>query len=574
MVAKRLFGQVRQAPGGVILITDTPDVARDLEWFLQRYPMEMTDEVRAKLTAKAAARRQQDEDVLEILAGGGKDLPTEPARTPRDYQLAPAKIVHTTGRLLLTDDIGLGKTQSGLMVLAAPDAFPVLVVTLNGPLLKQWLRELDTVWPWLSGHILTKASPYDLKKARGNGGRDPDVIICNYTKLAGWADHLRGRVQTVIFDEMQELRRSDSMKYAAAENVASGAAYKIGLTNTPVWNYGGEMYNLISVLDPDALGSRDEFLREWCTSGYMDFTKAQVTDPKALGAHLQDLGIMLGRTRKEVGRELPDAIPIEIPVDADPKAIDAVAGSARELAHLLLDASSTRDQRWQAAGDLDWQLRQATGIAKAPYVAEFVRLLLDGEKKVVLYGWHHAVYGIWAQALEDLGVAMIHGKTSATQKEQAKEAFLTDPNCRVLIMSVRSGVGIDGLQEVAHVCVFGELDWSPQVHRQAIGRLRRDGQEEPVVAYFLHAEIGSDPTIMEVLDVKTMQADPMVRPDEDFEPQPKIDPTGRIRALAADVLRRAGESVPGAGPAPVVDLGAFPAAALADTPTAQPSLFD
>jgi hypothetical protein len=43
-------------------------------------------------------------------------------------------------------------------------------------------------------------------------------------------------------------------------------------------------------------------------------------------------------------------------------------------------------------GDFDWKMRQATGIAKAPYVAEFVKLLLESEQKVVLFGWHRDVY--------------------------------------------------------------------------------------------------------------------------------------------------------------------------------------
>src|SRR5579884_3848269 len=43
-------------------------------------------------------------------------------------------------------------------------------------------------------------------------------------------------------------------------------------------------------------------------------------------------------------------------------------------------------------------------------------------------------------------------------------------------MSLRSGAGLDGLQEDCTVGVFGELDWSPEQHRQCIGRLDRDGQ--------------------------------------------------------------------------------------------------
>lgn len=42
-----------------------------------------------------------------------------------------------------------------------------------------------------------------------------------------------------------------------------------------------------------------------------------------------------------------------------------------------------------------------------------------------------------------------------------------------VIMSLRSGAGVDGLQKHSRVAVFGERDWSPQVHEQCIGRIRR-----------------------------------------------------------------------------------------------------
>jgi hypothetical protein len=53
----------------------------------------------------------------------------------------------------------------------------------------------------------------------------------NYAKLLGWGDYLAGIVKTVIFDEMQELRRDESQagvqtaKYQAACMVADEASF-------------------------------------------------------------------------------------------------------------------------------------------------------------------------------------------------------------------------------------------------------------------------------------------------------------------------------------------------------------
>jgi len=73
------------------------------------------------------------------------------------------------------------------------------------------------------------------------------------------------------------------------------------------------------------------------------------------------------------------------------------------------------------------------------------------------------------------------------------------------------------------------------VHDQCIGRLHRDGQDQGVVAYFLIAEIGSDPVIAGVLNLKRMQSEPIRDPDaEPFEEAE--DTRGRVRKLAEQVV--------------------------------------
>src|SRR6185369_11409779 len=113
--------------------------------------------------------------------------------------------------------------------------------------------------------------------------------------------------------------------------------------------------------------------------------------------------------------------------------------------------------------------RHETGVAKAPYVAKFVRLLVEAGEPVVLFGWHRDVYDIWLEELSDLGVAMYTGTEGPAEKNRSKARFL-DGSARVLIMSLRSGAGLDGIQQAGATCVFGELDWSPAMHTQCIGR--------------------------------------------------------------------------------------------------------
>jgi hypothetical protein len=539
---KRLFPRIETSRRGELVIRDTPEVCRDLVWAMMRWPLEMSDADRTHLEASARHHEDSERAVLEILAG--RMSPTEGlmdfSAEVRDYQVIAAEIVRTTGRLLLADEVGVGKSYSGLHVLRDPDALPALIVTLTH-LPSQWAGYLAEALPLLRGHILKKGTPYDFSRVRELHGHDPDVLICNYSKLSGWAAHLSGKVRTVIFDECQELRRSGSQKYDAAGQIADGARFRMGLTATPVYNYGGEIHNVISILDADALGSHDEFVREWARTSFNGHVL--VNDPKALGSHLRDHGLMLRRTRDELGRQLPSVIPIQHTVGADDETFERLSGDALDLAQMIIERSGTKEQRWQASGDLDWKLRHATGLAKAPYVAEFVRLILESEQQVVLYGWHHDVYDLWAQRLGEFKPVSYTGRETSAGKERAKQAFVHGDS-RVLMMSLRSGAGLDGLQEVCHVNVFGELDWSPLVHDQCNGRLARDGMdtEHPVVAYYLVSDCGSDPVMAEVLNVKRQQADPIVDPDVAMLQQ-VTDTTDRVRRLAEDVLRKRGRKV-------------------------------
>lgn len=126
-------------------------------------------------------------------------------------------------------------------------------------------------------------------------------------------------------------------------------------------------------------------------------------------------------------------------------------------------------------------------------------------------GWHRAVYEIWLKELADLRPAMYTGSETAGKKNAEKDRFMSG-DTDVIIMSLRSGAGVDDLQHRCSVVVFGELDWSPGIHQQVIWRLDREGQEDPVTAFFLVSEEGSDPPIMDVLGIKASEARQIVDP--------------------------------------------------------------
>lgn len=541
---KRVFPRAPQQAADSITLSASPENSRELQWFLQRYPMDV-DRLDV-LEGQAQQHRDREVRLAALMAGHIAPQNVVLAEPAREYQSFAAEMLEVREGLLLADDLGLGKTVTAICSMVRPGNLPVLVVC-PAHLPRQWRKMIKRFAPALTTHILKKGTPYDLAPKRRKPQLEliesplPDVIITSYHKLRGWAESLAGQVKFVVYDECQALRSPGTAIYQAANHVAGRTPRRLGLSATPIHNYGHEFHHVISVLAPEALGEYGEFIREWCTAE--SGGKARLNDPKEFGAYLRREGLMLRRTRADVGRELPPLTKVVHEVESDAKALDAIKGNAVELAKIVLRHNEQfKGQKMQAAGEFDALMRQATGIAKAPYVVEFVKLLLESGEPVVLWGWHRAVYDIWMQGLADFKPAMYTGSESAKQKDEAIARFVSGET-QVLIMSLRSGAGVDGLQGHCHTGVFGEIDWSPTVHEQCGGRLHRDGQDDPCTVYFLLSDSGADPIMAEVLGLKRDQLEGVRNPDMALAE--RID-TGEnsLKRLARDLLARRGESVP------------------------------
>lgn len=553
MRLRRLFSRIGDRQIGLFKMRITDEVCRELLWFLDRFPLEVVEGMDV-LVQGADAFKRQSEQFAAVIDGKAEPRPFTLALPARHYQSVAAELGLLVKGLLIADEVGLGKTVMSIAMLTDPATRPALICTLTH-LPRQWTREIEKFAPSLRVHTVQVGTPYDITLGQKKRRRQmdlipeafPDVILINYHKLSGWAEWLLGKVKSVVFDEVQELRHSGSKKYAAAQYIAAGCTYRIGLSATPIHNYGSEFWNVLDVVKPGALGTRSEFLTEWCSGADPHDPgdpkadpKASIKDPKAFGAYLRENGLMLRRTRSEVGRELPPVSSSIIHIDCNEAEIEKIASDAIELAKLILSGGAAWSELGQATRDLDWKLRHATGVAKAPYVAGFVRLLVEQGEKVVLYGWHREVYSIWLELLDDLNPVMFTGSESETKKDESVHRFCHGDS-QVLIISLRAGAGLDGLQHHCRTVVNGELDWSPAVLEQNAGRVARDGQNDPVMVYYLVTDTGSDPVLMDVLGLKKEQLVGVLDPDAKILTTRKADGAKR---LAAEFLRQRGIEPP------------------------------
>lgn len=534
-------------------VADTLETSRQLEWFVSRYPMEyVSPAVEGRLAERARKHRDGEAFVAALLNQedeSAKPIDFRLAIPAREYQKEDGTLFLNTPGILIASDLGTGKTCSAICGLSDARARPALVVTLTH-LPNQWQSEILKFIPRLRTHVLVGTRPYDI--AQRCGGKFPDVVITSYSKLDGWKDALAplkaGLFKALVLDEVQELRTgAETKKGEAAHRISRKATYRAGLSATPILNLGGEIHSVIEAIRPGALGTKREFSQEWCVGDSEKPGKLRIKDPVAMGSYLRDAGLMIRRTRQEIGREIPKLTRVPHMIDCDMKELNKIESKAVALAQIIMSKTQqARGQQMQASAELNNLVRQATGVAKGPFVAEFVRMLAENDEKVIVFAWHREVYSILNELLSsdnngqtNLRPAMYTGSESPKQKQEAKEKFC-DGEARVLLLSLRSGAGLDGLQHHCRIGVFAELDWSNGTHEQCEGRIARDGQPDPTLFYYLLSAGGSDPIISDLLGIKKAQLEGIRDPKGAFEHG--LDAEGQnVRKLAQQYLLKHGK---------------------------------
>ena len=522
-LAKRLFPGCDGRGRGVARFTAHRRIVGELNWLMQRYPLEIKEADRARWESaldearEYAVRREQARTQPET---------AEPPKETFSGELLPFQkqglaFLLASRRCLLADEMGLGKTVQALAFLAASSAYPAVLV-VPPHLIRNWQRELERFLSpdgRLRVHVIRGLKPYPLPEA--------DVYIIHYLLLRGWKDVLPEQgFRTVIFDEIQELRHNGTGKYSAASLLSEACENAIGLSGTPIYNQGGEIWNVVNILDFHFLGDWESFSREWCYG----YNSAMVAKPELLGEHLRREGLMLRRLKSEVLTELAPKRRLVQEIDWDDAVYRELMKPVAEQLRLLR-ATDDPSRRALIEDAICQQQRQATGVAKAPFVCAFVKALVESGERVLLMAHHHAVMDIYKRELRALHPGFITGRETDKQKDAAVSAFMSGKSDLVCI-SLRSASGLN-LQQATCV-VFGELDWSPAVHSQAEDRAHRIGQTDSLLCYYLVSPRGSDRDMQDALGLKVSQfvslmGDAPVSPEESALRQ--VEARERIRRL-------------------------------------------
>ncbi|MFC7502790.1 DEAD/DEAH box helicase [Nocardioides sp. GCM10030258] len=462
-------------------------------------------------------------DADQLTSMTGRHAPAGRELMPHQAQLiASAAEGHRT--YLLADEPGLGKTAQALLAAEAAGAFPLLAVVPN-VVKTNWAREVDL---WVPNRRATVLHG-DGDDADGFA----DVFIVNYEILdrhTGWlATHgFRG----MIVDEAHYIKNKGSQRsqnvLELSEKIRARIARPLlmALTGTPLIN------------------DIEDFRAIWQFLGWIDDVVPQGELMEALeetGLTPADLGFypaarravidegIVRRRKIDVAADIPARRIADMPVELEGEAGRSIRKAEQELARRMVErydaALSTRRSGAVVDGiDHDLVRRVATwerednstktgenvfgmlrriGQAKAGLAADYTAQLARNVGKVVFFAKHIDVMDQAEKTFAERGIkySSIRGDQTSTARQKAIDAFVNDPEVQVAVCSLTAaGVGLN--LQVASNLVLAELSWTDAEQTQAIDRVHRIGQDEPVTAWRIIATQTLDTRIAELIDKK------------------------------------------------------------------------
>jgi len=438
--------------------------------------------------AERAARSRRAEQLGEAIGEWRGRLPGVRARL-YPYQVEGVAFLAANGRALLADDMGLGKTLQAIAAatwLAREQGVARVLVVCPASLKQQWAREIG------------KFTEHSVQVVQGPAGarlaqyrRAATFTVVNYELVLRDLAVINETLapDLLILDEAQRIKNWRTKIAASIKLVAS--RYAFVLTGTPLENRLEDLYSLMQVVDPQALGPLWRYM--------VDF---HVTDErgKAIGyRNLSELRrrlapVMLRRDRSLVRAQLPDRIEqrIDVPMTQKQRELhDSALSAAASLASIarrrpltpseqnrLMAALQQARMACNAAGLID---KKTTGSPKLDELARLLEELCveDGLKAVVFSQWEQmtAMVEQLARRLE-LGCVRLHGRVPSAKRAALIERFRDDDAVKLFISTDAGGVGLN--LQWASVLVNLDMPWNPAVLEQRIARVHRLGQQATV----------------------------------------------------------------------------------------------
>jgi superfamily II DNA or RNA helicase len=424
------------------------------------------------------------------------------------------------GRVLLADEVGLGKTIEAGMVLkeyALRGMAEHILVLAPAALVGQWREELENKF----GVAFATSHDALLRDAPEAFWRQHRIIAS--IAAARRREHAQRLIERqfdlVVVDEAHHLRDRSSQSWKLVDSLSK--RFLLLLSATPVQNDLTELYNLLTLLKPGIFKTPKEFRLAYMTPG----KPRQPANSEKLRALMR--GAMIRNTRAVVALKLPQRHAATIRVDSSPGEAEAyavLAAAARRLAakdeakrerlalHHLLGAAGSSPQAAAATvarvaarngGDPTWAALAARWAAiptggKEAALIELVRRN-PTEKKLVFVHSRQTLAHL-ADRLDAAGVTCVqfHGGLSGPDKDAAVAAFRE--HATVLLCTQSGGEGRN--IQFCNTLINFDVPWNPMAIEQRIGRIDRIGQSREVFVFNLVTRGTLEEQLLTLLDEK------------------------------------------------------------------------
>lgn len=456
--------------------------------------------------ADESAQLRLEPLLAEYRASFALDDPGDPLWLPDGEHLMPFQAAGVRYALrrphaLIADPMGLGKTVQALAVCNATEAQRILVVC-PAAITRQWrnaaMRWLRPLRMCATNGVATVSGPHVHPTARTvivSYDRAKQPTVSAALGAAEW--------DAVILDEAHYLRNHSSARtkhilgsWAAGRHpgILGRARRVIALTGTPLPNRPLEIYGLARALDWESIDfmSFDAFKEAFNKYEIVQVTKKDGTVAFARSesvARLEELqarlrcGFMVRRDKTAAAPQMPAKI-YDV-LDVGSRQLEVLVQQER-LLDIDVDHLDTLTFEQQTAVAA---IRREMGLEMAEAARDVIEDMIESDGKIVVFCWHLDVVAKLADMFAHHKPEIVIGQHSASQREAAVKAFVENPECRLFIGNIQAaGTGIDGLQRAACSLVILEPSWVPAENEQAIDRLHRVGQVNPVLARFLVAE--------------------------------------------------------------------------------------
>jgi SNF2 family DNA or RNA helicase len=236
------------------------------------------------------------------------------------------------------------------------------------------------------------------------------------------------------------------------------------------------------------------------------------------------------RRKADVAKDIPERRIADVPVELEGAAGTSVRAAERKLVQRLVkryrsavaarkDADETvavdasivrqvcerelRNSDENDSGENIFSMMRRIGQAKAELAADYTAQLSRNAGKVVFFAKHIDVMDAAEAVFAKRGIrySSIRGGQTTRVRQQNLDAFVNDQEVKIVVCSLTAaGVGIN-LQVSSNV-VLAELSWTAAEQTQAIDRVHRIGQDQPVTAWRVIATQTVDARVAELITAK------------------------------------------------------------------------